>query len=475
MPANRIDVSPYLVIEEPLLSFDPTDPSQRALNPQLGLTQHGPFSARHWAEASATVRIAMLSPEGDLPKLKHLLNEIRSDQRPQERRDYLPYYPGFRGAFRSPLVPAPDVAQLSLDPDLDSRLGRASTPHHELVAAFSHSLRQLKAVHSLFDVVVFYLPKRWRDAFVVGDFDLHDTIKADAAQLGLPTQIITDNAMEYRCRASVAWRLGQALYAKAGGVPYKLATNTGLLDASAAFVGLAYATRRREDGTTAFTVCASQIFDSAGGGMDFVAFDVSGDVDPRNPLLSREQMRGVISASLSVYADRTSGHRPRRLVVHKQLPFTDEEVGGCADAWGRAEGIECISLSRSPWLGTELTMAGRDRWSYAMRRGTLLALDDFTRLVWVGGNAPAATLSGRANYFQSGKGVPRPLLLTRWAGTGDLTQAAAEVLALSKVDWNNDALYGALPVTVRYAQRLANVVKHVPSLPQTPFDYRLFM
>ena len=96
------------------------------------------------------------------------------------------------------------------------------------MTAFAHSLRQLKAVQSLFDVVVFYLPKRWQRAFVVEDFDLHDTIKADAAQLGLPTQIITDNAIEYHCRASVAWRLGQALYAKAGGVPYKLATNTGI-------------------------------------------------------------------------------------------------------------------------------------------------------------------------------------------------------------------------------------------------------
>ena len=91
------------------------------------------------------------------------------------------------------------------------------------------------------------------------------------------------------------------------------------------------------------------------------------------------------------------------------------------------------------------------------------------------GNAPSATLSGNSNYFQSGKGVPRPLLLTRWAGNGDLTQAAAEVLALSKVDWNNDALYNAIPVTVKYAQVLAGVVKHVPSLPQVPFDYRLFM
>ena len=475
MHPNSFKVSPYTVIQEPLLSFDPGDASQQALNPQIGLDKHGPFSARHWPEQSATVRIAMLAPEADLARLKRLLNEIHSEQRPFERRDYLPHYPGFSDAFRCSIVPAPDAAQLTLDPDLDDRLDQSSEPHRELVTAFSQSLRHLKAVQSLFDVVVFYLPKQWEAMFVVGEFDLHDTIKADAAQLGLPTQVVTDRAMEYRCRASVAWRLGQALYAKAGGVPYKLATNTGFLDSDSAFVGLAYATHTRRDGATTFTVCASQIFDSAGGGMDFVAFDVSGGVDPRNPLLGREQMRGVISASLSVYADRTSGHRPRRLVVHKLLRFTDEEIAGCADAWGEAEGLECISLSRSPWLGVELTPGQPNQWSYAMRRGTVLPLDDFSRLVWIGGTAPSATLSGNRNYYQSGKGVPRPLLLTRWAGSGDLTQAASEVLALSKLDWNNDALYNSDPVTVKYAQVLARVVKHVPTLPQIPFDYRLFM
>ena len=475
MVANLSNLAPYHVIEEPLLSFDLVDGSQQAHNAQLGLVQYGPFSARSWCAESASVRIAMLSPAPDLQKLRGLLNEIHSRQRVRERAAYLPDYPGFPGAFRCPIQPAEEAAQLSLDPNLDSRLERASQPHRELGRAFSQSLRQLKAVQSLFDVVVFYLPERWGEAFAVGEFDLHDTIKATAAQLGLPTQIITDDAIEYHCRASVAWRLGQALYAKAGGVPYKLATNTGYLDANTAFVGLAYATRKRDDGTAAFTVCASQIFDSAGGGMDFVAFDVSGDVDPENPILSREQMRGVISASLGVYADRASGHRPRRLVVHKQFRFTDEEVAGCTDAWGTAEGLECFSITRSRWLGLELTPGPTTQWSYATRRGTLLAIDGFSRLIWVAGNAPAATLSGNTNYYQAGKGVPRPLLLTRWAGNGDLTQAAAEVLALSKVDWNNDALYNAIPVTVRYAQVLARVVKHVPTLPQIPFDYRLFM
>jgi hypothetical protein len=186
-------------------------------------------------------------------------------------------------------------------------------------------------------------------------------------------------------------------------------------------------------------------------------------------------MRGVISASLSAYADRAAGHRPRRLVIHKLLSFTADEIAGCADAWGGFEQLECLSLTRSPWRGVEATPGRPQSWGYAVHRGTLVSLDPFSRLLWVSGNAPAATLTKNRNYLQGGKGTPRPLLLTRWAGHGDLTQAAAEVLALTKVDWNNDSLYDALPATVRYAQVLAQVVKHVPELPPIPYDYRLFM
>jgi len=90
----------------------------------------------------------------------------------------------------------------------------------------------------------------------------------------------------------------------------------------------------------------------------------------------------------------------------------------------------------------------------------------------VAGNAKAATLTGRP-YLQGGKGTPRPLLLTRHAGRGPLAQAAAQILALSKVDLNTDVLYGGLPA-ISYAQVLAKIVKH-ESLPPVPYDHRLFM
>lgn len=475
MTVTTAPIASYQVLDEPELAFDPVDSLQRELNPLVGLARHGPFSSREWPSDAAGIRVALLAPAPDLQRLRDLLNDIWTPSHPAERRDYLPEYPGFKQAFRTTLGPADQAAQLPLDDRLDDLLADSPIPHRVLADSLIDSLRQLQVVRGLFNVIVFYLPPRWKRAFTAGDFDLHDEVKAHAAQLGLATQIVTDQAISYRCRASVGWRLGQALYTKAGGIPYKLATNAGLLDPQSAFVGIAYATRRSDDGSTSFTVCCSQVLDAAGGGMDFVAFDISGDVDPRNPLLSRPQMRTVLSASLSIYADRAVGTRPRRLVVHKLTPFTTEEIAGCADAWGGTHDLECLTLTRSPWRAAQATPGRPKPWGYAIDRGTLLPLDSYSRLLWVSGNAPKATLSGSTNYLQGGKGTPRPLLLTRWAGRGDLTQAAAEVLALTKIDWNNDALYDALPATVRYAQLLAGVVKHVPSLPPIPFDYRLFI
>ena len=45
---------------------------------------------------------------------------------------------------------------------------------------------------------------------------------------------------------------------------------------------------------------------------------------------------------------------------------------------------------------------------------------------------------------------PSPLLITRDAGAGPLERTAHDVLALTKMDWNNDALYDPVPVTIRY-------------------------
>jgi hypothetical protein len=79
------------------------------------------------------------------------------------------------------------------------------------------------------------------------------------------------------------------------------------------------------------------------------------------------------------------------------------------------------------------------------------------------------------SFYQGKKSIPRPVSIIRHFGSGALELTALEVLALTKMDWNNDALYDPVPVTIRYSQKLARTIANVPSLPGHSYPYRLFM
>lgn len=480
MATDRSELHGYWPLAEPKLAFDATDSNQIAVNPLIGLRDHGPFTMS--LMQGSTLRIALLAPtQADLKLLRMQLNELVHPQEPKERPQYLPPWAGFETVFHAKLGPADPSAQVPLPSTLDADLSNSSDPRRHLADALIAGLRKLTLVRDRFDVVVFYLPPRFAHLFEdrPSGFDLHDTVKAIAAQLGLTTQIITNDALNYRCRASVAWRLGTALYAKAGGIPWKLDTRQVPLDPETAYIGLSYALRTGSDGSTIFVTCCSQVFDSDGGGMEFIAYDAGQGTDLRNPYLSRDDMRLVMSRSLALYQDRHAGRSPRELVVHKRTPFQEQELAGCVDAWGAASDLACINITNPAWRGIALDppKRGDNRASpaYAMSRGTAFQLDGRSVLLWVGGNSPSATLTGRDNYFQGSKGTPRPLLLTRDAGSGSLSHVASQVLALSKMDWNTDSLYDALPCTIRYAGVLARTIKNMPELAPQPYDYRLFM
>jgi len=473
-------------LTEPQLAFDLVDPNQRHVNPLVGLDRFGPNSARTLGVFVPEIRIAMLSPAPDLTRLRQQLNELWVPQQPRERVDYLPAFRGFPQVMRTKLRPATDSAQVLLPADLDTRLAASSAPHRVLAAALIDVLRQLLPVRDVFDVVVFYLPRRYHSLFELPEenFHLHDTVKGFAATSGLTTQIITDEALEYTCRASVAWRLSIALYAKAGGTPWALPAAPGhqpdeYTTEDVAYIGLSYALRPSADGATTFVTCCSQVFDADGGGMEFIAYDVGEGRDLHNPYLTRDQMRLVLARSLAVYQRRHAGRSPARLIVHRQSPFRPDEVAGALDAWGGAvQDLTAVNIIRPRWNGFSLVpnrRTGSSRPGYAVDRGTVQQLDGRSALLWVAGNAKSATLSGQANYLQGGKGAPRPLLLTRDAGASSLDEIARQVLALSKLNWNNDSLYDPLPVTLRYAQVLARTIKHLPKLTPRPYDYRLFM
>lgn len=470
MTAQVIDsrFPPHRLLEEPFLAFGSGGSHK---HPLVGLRTHGPHSRDSFG--TADVRFSLITTTNLYARVRRFLGTLLSDHQPTDRPKYVPPYPGFQPVYGVGLMPADDSV-VQLDPNIIN----ARDPHFAIASALAPAVRQLTVTRSSWDVLIVALPEAWRQWKVSADgaFDLHDQLKAFAAPLGLPTQIVwEDRALNFKHQCSLAWRLSIALYAKAGGTPWRLHRAT---DADVAYVGLSYAIR---GGTSdAFVTCCSQVFDADGGGMDFVAYDVGHGVDLENPHLTRDQMRAVMSRSVRLYQDRHAGHMPTRIVVHKTTTFRDDEVDGVFDAWDACEEVECVRVQGStPWRGVRLVAAKLGHGpsqpaNWPVQRGTLQFLSGRDGLLYVNGTAPGVA-SGNGNFYQGAKSIPSPLLVTRDAGSGPLERTADDVLALTKMDWNNDALYDPLPVTIKYSQTLARVIGHTNGLPNAAYPYRLFM
>jgi hypothetical protein len=471
----------FTVLGEPRLAFHPLDPARRSVHPLRGLIDYGPFTSTVPQAVRPTIRLAGIGPAGEGRNVLNLVNEMRQPLKPDERLAYLPEWPGFADVFKVDLGFAPRDVNVQLPPRLDDEIAASTTPHRILAEALANAVRQANTQRSAFDVLLIYLPLRWEQAFRNRDeeFDLHHVVKGMTASLGIPSQIVLeDTAITKPHRCSVAWTLGVALYAKAGGVPWKLAT----ADERTAYIGISYALRPDASGKERFVTCCSQVFDTEGSGLEFVAYETSIDqieIRGRNPFLDREQMRAVMARSLALYLERHFGEPPQRVVVHKTTPFRDSEIDGSFDALSRVNEIELVQIIEdTPWRGVKLDaprpgVARGVPARYPCERGTLLHLGPYEALLWTQGNAPDAAYSG--SYFKEGVGIPRPLLLRRWAGRGSAETMAAEVLALTKMNWNNDALYDTVPTTLRYAQTLAQVIRTMPALQPRPYSYRLFI
>lgn len=470
-------IAPHIQLPEPSLSFHPDRRSDREVHPLRGLLKFGPHSS---GLVPDPIRVATLAPAGESQRLYAFLRELNSNFRPIERLDYLPVWPGFRNVFGINMRAAGSGCHVELDDVLDQTFNASTTPHTVLANSIVRAIQTLEALRDHFDVLFIYLPSRWEPGFVGGpheDFDLHDHLKAATAARRLPVQVVReDKALTYGCRASVMWRIGLALYAKAGGVPWKLAD----ADPETAYIGISYAVRAPTSDRPRFVTCCSQVFDATGSGLEFVAYDAHEvEVQRDNPYLSRTEMFRVMTRSLDLYRRRHAGLSPRRLIVHKTTEFKPDEIDGCMEALHLCEAVDLVQVVEDVgWRGVRVDppRGAATKGSVAafpVSRGTILGLSPREALLWLHGDVRG--IADKGSYFQGGRSTPRPVRLIRHAGHGTWDDTAAAALALTKMNWNNDALYDPLPVTMGYAKVLARVIKRMSGLGTAPYQFRFFM
>lgn len=467
-----------LQLSEPKLSFARSAGAGLAedTHPVRGLLQNRPFDALLTDSGVVSrLRMAVIAPAKDARRLHHYLSQLHSPIDPsQYDGDYLLPFPGFSAAFKCSLEIAEPGSRAFVELDEPNESSLAAC--RALGARIATSLAALRASENP-SVTLIYIPARWQGlrGYELEDerFDLHDFVKASAIPQGCSTQFLEEDTLTNRQQCRVRWWLSLATYAKGLRTPWALKG----LDKDSAYVGIGFSVRPKREDSGHVVLGCSHLYSPSGHGLQFRLSKIEEPVMRRkNAFMSFEDARRLGEGIRELFFDAQL-RLPKRVVVHKQTPFLKAEREGLQAG---LQGVECVELLQIYLDDTLRYLASRpnreggfDIDNFPIRRGTTIAVDNYTALLWVHGASTA--LNPRLTYYQGKRRIPAPLVLVRHAGTSDLIMLADEVLGLSKMNFNSFDLYGQLPATIETSRRVAAIGALLDRYSDRSYDYRLFM
>lgn len=472
------------VLDEPLLEFCG---GARHIDPRHGIADYGPADATN--TAVRTIRVGIVGTSASIQGLRRWLDECRQPIAAKNSRLghlFVPF-PGFdtSAGFRSTLVWDSRLERPIRDRDL-SRLADL-TPQDAVKRAVELYAAQLDILDEEpgCDVVLVarpeQLPERpepeidpnapWKKARPTDHVDdFRAVLKAVAMRHSRPIQIIrrstwdpsfmppSGNRPGLQDEATRAWNLHTAMYYKAGGVPWRLPREPTDLDSC--YVGVTF--YRSGDHTTLETSVA-QVFNQRGDGVIVRGAAAKVSRHDRQPHLSRPDAQALLTDALSRYRNEHR-HLPARVVLHKTSSYTPEEITGFRTAIDNAD----IDMSELLWFPTHQPVRLFRPAHHPPLRGTLLSLDARQHILYTRGSVPFY-----ATY--PGMYIPSPLTFRMIETESSPELLAEELLALTKMNWNQTQLDGRYPITLHTADRVGEILRHAPPQNRPQSRYAFYM
>lgn len=295
--------------------------------------------------------------------------------------------------------------------------------------------------------------------------DFRRQLKARVMMQDIPVQIIRESTMQITEQIRYGhpgtnplsdrlWNFGTGVYYKCGRKPWMIhSARDGVC-----YIGIAYrrAERRR---TTA--CCAAQMFLDSGDGMIFVGeFGPWYSEERREFHLTPEKAHDLLAGTLKTYFGQ--GGRPlREIFLHSRSGINKEEFDGFRSAC--PPGIKIVGIRvRSDRTGTRLFryddhVKVTKRGKFPVLRGVFWQRSARHGVLFTNGFKPRI-----ATY--DGWEVPRPLDIDLQHGEGDLAAIATDILGLTKVNYNTCQLGEGQPITVRYSDRVGEILLANPEV-----------
>ncbi|KWT65527.1 hypothetical protein APY04_2765 [Hyphomicrobium sulfonivorans] len=286
--------------------------------------------------------------------------------------------------------------------------------------------------------------------------DFHRQVKAGLLTL-TPSQILRETTLaphefknsagypirRLQDRATVAWNLATGLYYKTQPAPpWKLAD----VRPGVCYVGLVY--KNLPNDPNDHVCCAAQMFLSEGDGVVFRGANGPWKTADYEYHLQPPAAKDLIDKVLSTYKDK-NGSPPKELFIHGQTSFNDDEWRAFEAAAPRGTNVVGVRI-KSTRGETKLFRDG----DYPVLRGTAMLLDDRNAYLWTTGYAPQLD-----TYI--GPETPNPLFITVLRSKKEMPAiktVLADIMGLTKINYNSCNFNDGLPVTVRFANMVGEVL-----------------
>lgn len=301
--------------------------------------------------------------------------------------------------------------------------------------------------------------------------DFHNQLKARLLAYQVPTQIVRERTiaptevLPRRLAESVAkqapeiaWTISTSAFYKTGGRPWKIA---GIRD-GVCYIGLVF----KRDHTSAnprSACCAAQMFLDSGDGLVF-----KGDVGPWYAPdsgefhLDRRSAKELVELAIGSYRSKHGGSHPRELFLHGRVRFGDEEWSGFREGAGSQTNLVGVRIHESRDI--KLYRQGQ----HPVLRGLAYIRDEHTAYLWTRGYVP------RLRTYP-GREVPNPLLIDVCRGNVSIELVLRDVLALTKVNYNSCIFADGVPVTLRFANAVGEILTAGPAGPIAPLPFKYYI
>jgi hypothetical protein len=269
--------------------------------------------------------------------------------------------------------------------------------------------------------------------------DLYYPIKAKLAHYGRVSQVISQQHFDIYA----AWNLATNIYAKLGHIPWSIAESASFPNADMV-LGFAYSSLKHE-GVVKKNIGYVNVFDRHGVWKFMQSSSALLDFDKRLRLIPQLIRNAII-------AFHAGGTSPRIIDIHYSKKFSALERKRTAEVIRETvpdvEEINFVSIDRSH----PLRIFDSDTRSLNVTRGGIIQLSANEFLL--------STLADDKPDSHSG----RLLKLRVWSEPAkepiEILPIAYRVLAMTKLNWRSAVRETSEPVTLKYAEEIANLTNH---------------